>query len=191
MNENFRIFQRTGVDVDNIGLAIGNPDFYGIPGRIYCQKYWIARSGERINSHIMSIYGDSVSYEGKSWLSYLSSRYFQTDDIQEIESELFGKNAIGSGVASYLRSMYECGERNLHAISRIREWILENGTKKQVSYMADRLRTPSVNGGTTYTSDSIRFESGNSPLSYDQVLEHASRRHNYYKDLEVSWKAWK
>lgn len=189
MNDEFRRFQRTGVDVDNIGLAISNPDLYGIPGRVYCLKFWAARSNDRVNYQLSSIYGGS-DYDfsnDKQWVCFVSNRYIETDDIQEVEEKLFARSA-STNTLSKVKELYGCQPRLMYSISRIREWILSNGTRFQLAAMADSMRNGSVRGGTSYVSDGPRLECGSAPLGYEETFEHAQRRHDFHKIGEAAWK---
>lgn len=189
MSEEFRRFQRTGVDVDNIGLAISNPDLYGIPGRIYCQKYWVARSNDRINYQISSIYGgeDPAFSNDKQWVCFVANRYVETDDVQEVEQKLFARNSPVN-ILPKIKELYCCQHRLMYSITRIREWTLSNGTRFQLAAMADNMRNGSVRGGTEYVSDGPRIECGSAPLGYEETFEHAQRRHDFYKMGEAAWK---
>lgn len=187
MTPEFRQFQRCGIDVDNLGIIMNNPEFSGIPGRIYLYKFPIFRSSLKIGLKLSEIYGIEVPRGEKRWVCRTGLGLMESDDIEEIEFSIFTRNAISNPLAS-VRNLYNMFARAMFATQRLREKILEIGSRNQLGAMCDALRNGNIQGGTLYVSDGIRQEGGSPPLDYETIVDHANRRHNYFSSVEALWK---
>jgi hypothetical protein len=55
---NFKEFQATGRDVEDIGPFTGDEDYAGVPGRVYCDGLWIQRVSA--NDFACTVFNDSI-----------------------------------------------------------------------------------------------------------------------------------